>query len=384
MEKDKKRKHKHKHKHKHKEAKKKVKLNDHSEESDSGEEHKGNKPSRRLKGEESGSISSEEHRVPSKRRRSSDKKSGPSPEISRDDRERYEGYGIMRDGSLERKHHSGRHNVSDRRDDRSLERGRDSRRLHNGERRTGEGSDRRHVYDRHQSGYAYDKRPGNSYSDDIHDKTRWREDHSRRRRPSPNWDEDTARYDKSEKRTGRGTERGLDGRTHNDGKGRRQESLERHDFHERREAGSGRNEEKGSSAARHVRANSPGRKDPNASQQNLVRGETEKKTEENPVHRQSKVKLSEEEKVARLKEMQIDAELHEEQRWQRLKKGAEADAKDVEQSNFGRGKSFMDDTNKSVYGAQNTTNASLSESVRRRAHYRDRGAADGQSNAFRR
>lgn len=54
-----------------------------------------------MKGEESGSISSEEYRVFFKRCRSFDKKSGLSFEIFCDDRERYEGYGIMRDGSFE-------------------------------------------------------------------------------------------------------------------------------------------------------------------------------------------------------------------------------------------------------------------------------------------
>lgn len=47
--------------------------------------------------------------------------------------------------------------------------------------------------------------------DDIYDKIRWCEDYFRRRCFSFNWDEDMVRYDKFEKRIGRGIERGLDG-----------------------------------------------------------------------------------------------------------------------------------------------------------------------------
>jgi len=53
-----------------------------------------------------------------------------------------------------------------------------------------------------------------------------------------------------------------------------------------------------------------------------------------------------------LKEMQIDAELDEEQRWKRLKKAEENDALEATQAVKSRGRNFLDAVQTSVYGAE--------------------------------
>jgi len=95
-------------------------------------------------------------------------------------------------------------------------------------------------------------------------------------------------------------------------------------------------------------------------------------------------KLSEEEKADRLREMQIDAEIHEEQRWQRLKKASDADAREAKEATKGTGKSFLDSTNRSVYGAEKGGSSTIEESIRRRTHYLQGSAVAGEGNAFRR
>ncbi|KAH0461505.1 hypothetical protein IEQ34_009080 [Dendrobium chrysotoxum] len=94
-------------------------------------------------------------------------------------------------------------------------------------------------------------------------------------------------------------------------------------------------------------------------------------------------KMTEEEREARLREMQMDAELHEDQRWKRLKKAAEADALEAKQATYSRGKSFLDATQKSVYGMGEGGSATIEESVRRRTYY-SQGHSAHESNAFRR
>lgn len=94
-------------------------------------------------------------------------------------------------------------------------------------------------------------------------------------------------------------------------------------------------------------------------------------------------KLSEEERAARLREMQEDAELHEEQRWKRLKKADENDAREAKQSNISVGKNFLDAAHRSVYGAENGGSSTIEESVRRRTHYSQR-RHESEGNAFRR
>ncbi|KAL8161169.1 hypothetical protein V2J09_012658 [Rumex salicifolius] len=93
-------------------------------------------------------------------------------------------------------------------------------------------------------------------------------------------------------------------------------------------------------------------------------------------------KLTEEERAAKLREMQMDAELHEDQRWRRLKKADENDAKEAIKSATARGKSFLDAAQESVYGAEQGGSSTIEESVRRRSYFRQsRSAVEG--NAFR-
>ncbi|XVF29632.1 hypothetical protein REPUB_Repub15cG0138700 [Reevesia pubescens] len=80
-------------------------------------------------------------------------------------------------------------------------------------------------------------------------------------------------------------------------------------------------------------------------------------------------KLSEEERAARLCEMQEDAELHEEQRWKRLKKAEENDAQEAILASTSVGRNFLDAAHRSVYGAEKGGSSTIEESVRRRTHY---------------
>ncbi|KAL3377921.1 hypothetical protein AABB24_004035 [Solanum stoloniferum] len=95
------------------------------------------------------------------------------------------------------------------------------------------------------------------------------------------------------------------------------------------------------------------------------------------------VRLSEEERAARLREMQKDAEVHEEQRWKRLKKAEEKDAKEAVHAGSSGGRNFLDAAQRSVYGAGKGGSSTIEESVRRRTHYSQR-AEGSEGNAFRR
>lgn len=95
------------------------------------------------------------------------------------------------------------------------------------------------------------------------------------------------------------------------------------------------------------------------------------------------VKLSEEERAAKLKEMEMDAERHEEQRWKRIKKAEDADAQEAIHDRASSGRNFLDAAQKSVYGAEKGGSSTIEESVRRRTHYSQR-QSDSESNAFRR
>ncbi|XP_038972789.1 pre-mRNA-splicing factor CWC25 homolog isoform X2 [Phoenix dactylifera] len=94
--------------------------------------------------------------------------------------------------------------------------------------------------------------------------------------------------------------------------------------------------------------------------------------------------MSEEERAARLREMQLNAELHEEQRGKRLKRAAEADAQEALRASTSRGKNFLDAAQKSIYGTEKGGSSTIEESVRRRAYYSQGGSAVHESNAFRR
>ncbi|KAF5472586.1 hypothetical protein F2P56_009294 [Juglans regia] len=95
-------------------------------------------------------------------------------------------------------------------------------------------------------------------------------------------------------------------------------------------------------------------------------------------------KLSEEERAARLREMQVDAELHEEQRWKRLRKAEEDDAQEATRAGISGGRNFLDAAQKSIYGAEKGGSSTIEESVRRRTHYSQGRSEAHERNAFRR
>nr|GMD47446.1 pre-mRNA-splicing factor CWC25 homolog [Ipomoea batatas] len=100
--------------------------------------------------------------------------------------------------------------------------------------------------------------------------------------------------------------------------------------------------------------------------------------------RRNPVRLSEEERAARLREMQLDAELHEEQRWKRLKKADENDAKEAIGAHPTGGRNFLDAAHRSIYGAEKGGSTTIEESVRRRTHYLQGRSEATERNAFRR
>lgn len=99
--------------------------------------------------------------------------------------------------------------------------------------------------------------------------------------------------------------------------------------------------------------------------------------------RRNPVKLSEEDRAAKLREMQMDAQLHEEQRWKRIKMAADDDAQEAVGDRAAVGRNFLDAAQRSIYGAEKGGSSTIEESVRRRTHYSQRGS-DGDGNAFRR
>lgn len=100
--------------------------------------------------------------------------------------------------------------------------------------------------------------------------------------------------------------------------------------------------------------------------------------------RNNAVELSQEERAAKLHEMQMDAELHEEQRWKRLKKAEEEDNREATRAHTSGSRNFLDATTRSVYGAEKGGSSTIEESVRRRTHYLQGRSQVGEGNAFRR
>ncbi|CAI9109936.1 OLC1v1009878C1 [Oldenlandia corymbosa var. corymbosa] len=96
------------------------------------------------------------------------------------------------------------------------------------------------------------------------------------------------------------------------------------------------------------------------------------------------VKLSEEERAARLREMQMDAEIHEKHRLKRIKKAEENDNQEAFRAGTSKGRSFLDDVQKSVYGTDKGGSSTIEESVRRRTHYLQGRSDASEVNAFRR
>ena len=80
----------------------------------------------------------------------------------------------------------------------------------------------------------------------------------------------------------------------------------------------------------------------------------------------------------------MDAELHEEQRWKRLKKAEENDAREAVRAGIPKGSNFLDAVQKSVYGTDKGGSATIEESVRRRTHYLQGRSEATERNAFRR
>jgi hypothetical protein len=72
-----------------------------------------------------------------------------------------------------------------------------------------------------------------------------------------------------------------------------------------------------------------------------------------------------------LRQMQADAEVHEGQRWKRLKKAADHDAKEAStvSANQFKGKNFLEDEKKSIFGTEKGGSTTIEESIRRRAYY---------------
>lgn len=114
--------------------------------------------------------------------------------------------------------------------------------------------------------------------------------------------------------------------------------------------------------------------------------ETPRENSERPPQKQRRAapKLSEEEKAARLREMQMDAVLHEEQRWKRLKTASENDAREGSQASSLGGQNFLHAAQKSVYGAEKGGSSTIEESVRRRKYYSQGQSESNEGNAFRR
>lgn len=102
-------------------------------------------------------------------------------------------------------------------------------------------------------------------------------------------------------------------------------------------------------------------------------------------NRQAAPKLSAEERAARLREMQVNAELHEEQRWKRLKKASEVDAQEANKDKPSlKGSNFLDAAQRSIYGTEKGGSSTIEESVRRRTYYLQGGTEASEAHAFRR
>lgn len=99
------------------------------------------------------------------------------------------------------------------------------------------------------------------------------------------------------------------------------------------------------------------------------------------------VQLSDAERAARLAEMQANADAHEEQRWQRLKRAADADVVEAKRAeNDKSNDQFIADTRRSMFtaGDKSSGASTIEKSVKRRAHFVERSSGDNERNAFRR
>lgn len=211
-------------------------------------------------------------------------------------------------------------------------------------------------------------------SDELKSDRRKHSEHGNRSSRDHSGDKYAVRSDQKERRNGdKAASDGYDFRKSND-----KHSSKLYSGSKRR---SGGNEEKRSDAstANQHHTNS----DHNLDTRNTEIHSQKQKQNNGHNNRRGVPKMTEEERDARLREMQMDAELHEDQRWKRLKKAAEADALEAKQATYSRGKSFLDATQKSVYGMGEGGTATIEESVRRRTYY-SQGHSAHESNAFRR
>lgn len=286
----------------------------------------------------------------------------------------YEGGHRRRDRSGEWQQHS---NVEDKEDKRNEEKG-DKRKINHPTERLENGYEKLEKHSsivRSHSKYSsvYDEiSRSNDLKSDRH-KYSEHSNHSSRDRPD---DKYAGQNEQKERRNGdKATSENYDFRKSNDKHSSKLYSGSKHR--------SGGNEEKRSdtSTAKQHHTHS----DDNLDTRNTEIYSQKQKQKQNTGYnnrRRGVPKMTEEERDARLREMQMDAELHEDQRWKRLKKAAEADALEAKQATYSRGKSFLDATQKSVYGMEGGR-ATIEESVRRRTYY-SQGHSAHESNAFRR
>eukprot|EP00898_Chlorokybus_atmophyticus_P002688 jgi/Chlat1/341/Chrsp1S03072 len=90
-------------------------------------------------------------------------------------------------------------------------------------------------------------------------------------------------------------------------------------------------------------------------------------------------RMTDEERARRLAEMSVDAEVHEKQRVERLMSARHAEQREAEAQLVGKHASFMDAAGQSVYGAGAVSRGTVEESVRRRAHFRQRDTGDAKA-----
>ncbi|KAG6600204.1 Pre-mRNA-splicing factor CWC25-like protein, partial [Cucurbita argyrosperma subsp. sororia] len=269
-------------------------------------------------------------------------------------------------------------NERDHKDDRDKSSRHDDHSYSEGRSRTNYKNERDHKDEREKSSrhddhsYSEDKRRTDYKNERDHkddrDKSSRHDDHSypedRRRRNDYKNERD---HDRGSKYAAQTT---YDQSDRKSSKINSHDSAERHHDRSKRERDSYANNEKVSRRVGESRSY-----EPNAS---------ETPHESRHKHRRPATKLSEEERAARLREMQQDAELHEEQRWKRLKQAAEDDALEAKQNAaVPSSKNFLDAAQKSMYGAEKGGSSTIEESIRRRTYY-SQGKSDIEANAFRR
>ncbi|KAG2579665.1 pre-mRNA-splicing factor cwc25-like [Panicum virgatum] len=224
--------------------------------------------------------------------------------------------------------------------------------------------------------------------EDLEPRRRWQEDEEPRRRWLGDEERKGRRQDDEEGRGRQHDDRPrYDHLNADDRKGRRQSSPDRHHAYSKHDGLDSRSKrvedghKTGNSASEHRSRGEQGSGE-------QTRQESEHGRNNGPSFNRRRGgvhHMSEEERLARLRQMQSDAEVHEEQRWKRLKKAADDDAKEAATVNVNqfKGKNFLEDEKKSIFGTDKGGSATIEESIRRRAFY-SQGGRDAEGNAFRR